>query len=50
MGDFHARIGSNKSTGNIGTFGETTCNSNGVKLRDLALYNDFENNKYIFPA
>jgi hypothetical protein len=33
MGDFNAKIGNNKSTGNIGTFGETTCNSNGVKQR-----------------
>jgi exonuclease III len=30
MGDFNARSGNNKCTGNIGTFGETTCNSNDV--------------------
>jgi exonuclease III len=42
MGDFNARIGNNKSTGNIGTFGKTTCNNNGLKLRDLVLYNDFK--------
>jgi hypothetical protein len=42
MGDFNARIGNNKSTGNPGTFGETICNNNGVKLRDLALYNDLK--------
>jgi exonuclease III len=42
MGDFNARIGNNKSTGNIGAFGETTCNNNGVKLRDSVLYNDLK--------
>jgi exonuclease III len=42
MGDFNAIIGNNNSTGNTGTFGETTCNSNGVKLRNLALYNDLK--------
>jgi hypothetical protein len=42
MEEFNARIGNNKSTGNIGTFGETTCNNNGVKLRDLVLYNDLK--------
>jgi hypothetical protein len=42
MADFNARIGNNKPTGNIGTFVETTCNNNGVKLRDLALYNDLK--------
>jgi hypothetical protein len=42
MGDFNARIGNSISTRNIGAFGETTCNSNGVKLRDLALYNDLK--------
>jgi hypothetical protein len=40
MGDFIARSGNNKSRGNIGTFGETTCNNNGVKLRNLVLYKD----------
>jgi hypothetical protein len=35
VGDFNARIGNNKATGNIGTFGETTCNNNGVKPRIL---------------
>jgi hypothetical protein len=42
MGDFNARIGKNKSTGNIGTFSETICNNNGVKLRDLVLYTDLK--------
>jgi endonuclease/exonuclease/phosphatase family metal-dependent hydrolase len=42
MGDFNARSGNYKSTGNIGTFGKTTCNINGVKLRDLVLYNDLK--------
>jgi exonuclease III len=60
MGDFNARTGNNKSTGNIGTFGVTTCNKNGVKLRDLVLYNDLkirntffqhkDAHKYIWPA
>jgi hypothetical protein len=34
MGDFNAVIENNKSADNIGTFGETTCNNNGVKLID----------------
>jgi exonuclease III len=42
MGDFNARIVNNKSTGNIGTFGEKRCNNNGVKLRHLVLYNDLK--------
>jgi hypothetical protein len=42
MGDFNARTGNSKSRGNIGTFGETTCNKNDVKLRDLVLYNDLK--------
>jgi endonuclease/exonuclease/phosphatase family metal-dependent hydrolase len=40
MGDFNARIWNNKSTGNTGTIGETTCNNNGVKQSYLVLYND----------
>jgi hypothetical protein len=30
MGDCNAIIENNKSADNIGTFGETTCNNNGV--------------------
>jgi hypothetical protein len=42
MGDFNARIGNSKSRGNIGTSGETACNNNVVKLKDLVLYNDLK--------
>jgi hypothetical protein len=42
MGEFNVRIGNSKSEGNTGTFGETACNNNGVKLRDLDLYNDLK--------
>jgi hypothetical protein len=48
MGDFNARIGRNKVKGNIGTFGETVCNNNGIKLRDFVLYNNMKIMNTIF--
>jgi hypothetical protein len=42
MGDFNARAGNIKIHNNIGPNGENTCNRNGKKLIDFAIYNNMK--------
>jgi hypothetical protein len=42
MGDFNARVGNIKIHKNIGPNGENTCNRNGKRLIDFAIYNNMK--------
>jgi exonuclease III len=42
MGDFNARVGNSKIEQCIGTFGEQTCNRNGIKLIDFVVCNQLK--------
>jgi hypothetical protein len=42
MGDFNARVGNSKIEECIDTFGEQTCNRNGIKLIDFVVYNELK--------